>query len=123
MNRPLGRIKVVEVAMWAFVPSAGAVLSDLGAEVVKIETTPAIRCVASASGGITPGTKGFSFMWEIFNRGKRSVGIDLGVRGATDTTAQEAPSGRRCLPHQPAAAGAAQAEDRRRRHHRVDTRN
>ena len=37
MNKPLAGIKVVEVSMWAFVPAAGAVLADMGAEVVKIE--------------------------------------------------------------------------------------
>ena len=30
-------IKVVEVAIYAFVPSAGAALADWGADVVKIE--------------------------------------------------------------------------------------
>jgi crotonobetainyl-CoA:carnitine CoA-transferase CaiB-like acyl-CoA transferase len=28
---------VVEVANWTFVPAAGAVLADLGADVIKIE--------------------------------------------------------------------------------------
>ena len=38
MNRPLEGIKVVEVAMWAFVPAAGGMLSDLGAQVLKIDS-------------------------------------------------------------------------------------
>ncbi len=29
MTRPLAGIKVVEVAMWAFVPAAGGILSDM----------------------------------------------------------------------------------------------
>ena len=37
MDKPLEGIRVVEVAMWAFVPSAGGVLADWGAEVIKIE--------------------------------------------------------------------------------------
>ena len=37
MAGPLEGIKVVEVAMWGFVPSAGGVLADWGADVVKIE--------------------------------------------------------------------------------------
>ena len=37
MSKPLQGIKVVEVAMWAFVPACGGMLSDLGAEVIKIE--------------------------------------------------------------------------------------
>ena len=84
MNKPLDGIKVVEVAMWAFVPSAGAVLSDLGAEVVKLETPAGDPIRGLTTGGIAPGAKGFSYMWDIFNRGKRSITIDLNVEGATD---------------------------------------
>ena len=76
MNKPLKGIRVVEVAMWAFVPSAGAVLSDMGAEVVKIEAPAGDPIRALNAGGIAPGTGGFTFMWEIFNRGKRSVAIE-----------------------------------------------
>jgi len=36
MKRPLEGIKVVEVAMWAFVPAAGGILSDMGATVIKV---------------------------------------------------------------------------------------
>src|SRR5947207_1125961 len=35
MSKPLEGIRVVEVAMWAFVPSAGCVLADWGAEADK----------------------------------------------------------------------------------------
>ena len=37
MTRPLEGIRVVEVAQWWFVPAAGAVLADWGADVIKIE--------------------------------------------------------------------------------------
>ena len=37
MKKPLEGVTVVEVSMWAFVPSAGAVLADWGADVIKIE--------------------------------------------------------------------------------------
>ena len=37
MVRPLEGIKVVEVSTWAYVPSCGAALADMGADVVKIE--------------------------------------------------------------------------------------
>jgi len=36
MDKPLAGIKVVEVAMWAFVPACGGMLSDLGADVIKV---------------------------------------------------------------------------------------
>ncbi len=70
--------------MWAFVPSCGAVLSDWGAEVIKIEPPTGDPIRNLNMGGIAPGTGGFTFMYEIFNRGKRSVAMDLNVEGATD---------------------------------------
>ncbi len=84
MDKPLVGIKVVEIAMWAFVPSAGAVLADLGAEVIKVEPPAGDPIRALNYAGIAPGAYGFTFMWEIFNRGKRSVTIDLNVEGATE---------------------------------------
>jgi crotonobetainyl-CoA:carnitine CoA-transferase CaiB-like acyl-CoA transferase len=84
MSKPLDGVKVVELAMWAFVPSAGAVLSDMGAEVIKIEPTSGDPIRGLNAHGLVPGTKGFTFMWEIFNRGKRSLTLDLAVDGALD---------------------------------------
>ena len=37
MHQPMAGIKVVEVAMYGFVTSAGAVLADWGADVLKVE--------------------------------------------------------------------------------------
>ena len=37
MSNPLDGVRVLEVAQFTFVPSAGAVLADWGADVVKIE--------------------------------------------------------------------------------------
>ena len=37
MRRPLEGVRVLEVAQFTFVPSAGAVLADWGAEVIKVE--------------------------------------------------------------------------------------
>jgi crotonobetainyl-CoA:carnitine CoA-transferase CaiB-like acyl-CoA transferase len=84
MTKPLTGIKVVEVSMWAFVPSAGAVLADLGAEVIKIEPPAGDPIRGLNYAGIAPGQYGFTFMWEIFNRGKRSMTIDLNVDGAAE---------------------------------------
>ena len=36
MRKPLNGVRVLEVAQFTFVPSAGAVPADWGAEVVKI---------------------------------------------------------------------------------------
>jgi crotonobetainyl-CoA:carnitine CoA-transferase CaiB-like acyl-CoA transferase len=66
---------VVEVANWTFVPAAGAVLADLGADVIKIESPNgdpqrALLNMLNLGGGPNP-------FLEIPNRGKRSVTCDL----------------------------------------------
>jgi crotonobetainyl-CoA:carnitine CoA-transferase CaiB-like acyl-CoA transferase len=71
-------IRVLEVAQWWFVPAAGAVLADWGADVIKIEHPvsgdPQRGLMTS---GLVPNTGGVNFMVEQSNRGKRSVGLDL----------------------------------------------
>ncbi len=84
MNQPLAGIKVVEVSMWAFVPATGAVLADMGADVVKIEPPAGDPMRALTYCGIAPGAHGFTFLWEVFNRGKRSITLDLNIEGATE---------------------------------------
>jgi crotonobetainyl-CoA:carnitine CoA-transferase CaiB-like acyl-CoA transferase len=78
MTDAMAGIRVIEIAAFGFVPTAGAVLGAWGAEVIKIEHPeygdPA-RGLATA--GIQPGEKGVHFLWEVFNRGKKSVGLDL----------------------------------------------
>jgi crotonobetainyl-CoA:carnitine CoA-transferase CaiB-like acyl-CoA transferase len=77
MSRPLEGIKVVEVAMWGFVPSAGAVLADWGADVVKVEhaRTADPQRGLKQMGEFVMGTPNPAF--EHPNRGKRSIGLDL----------------------------------------------
>ena len=79
MYDALDGIKVVEVSMFAFVPSAGAVLSDWGANVVRIVHPDYMDPLTNnkAIANLPDIDVGVSFMWEILNRGKRSVGIDL----------------------------------------------
>jgi crotonobetainyl-CoA:carnitine CoA-transferase CaiB-like acyl-CoA transferase len=78
MQDVLAGIRVVEVASWTFVPISGAVLAEWGAEVIKIEHPesgdPQRGLVSS---GLVPGADGVNFMFEIPNRGKRSVGLDI----------------------------------------------
>src|SRR5215470_3219197 len=78
MASMLGGVRVVEVADWGFVPSAGTALSDWGAEVVKVEHPrhgDPIRGLIT--GGVIPGASGRNFIVEQIGRNKRSVGIDL----------------------------------------------
>jgi crotonobetainyl-CoA:carnitine CoA-transferase CaiB-like acyl-CoA transferase len=79
MSGPLDGIRVIEVSSWMFVPSAGAVLVDWGAEVVKIEhpeTGDPQRGLVT-SGLVPGGADGVNFMMEQPNRGKQSVAIDI----------------------------------------------
>jgi len=76
--KPMDGVRVVEVAQFTYVPAAGAVLADWGAEVIKIEhaeTGDAQRGFgylgAVAAGG------SFAPLMEHPNRGKRSVGLAL----------------------------------------------
>src|SRR5215510_7747313 len=78
MTAVLEGVRVVEVADWGFVPSAGTALGDWGAEVVKIEHPrfgDPIRGLIT--GGVIPGASGRNFIVEQIGRHKRSVGIDL----------------------------------------------
>ena len=84
MSKPLAGLKVVEVSMWAYVPSAGAVLSDWGASVIKVETFDGDPMRGLNYSGLDPEALGHSFMYDIFNRGKRSVAMDLKAEGARD---------------------------------------
>src|SRR2546429_4465573 len=74
----LAGTRVVEVATWTFVPISGAVLAEWGADVIKVEHPasgdPQRGLVSS---GLVPGGDGVNFMFEIPNRGKRSVGLDI----------------------------------------------
>ncbi len=79
MSGPLEGITVIEVASWMFVPSAGAVLVDQGATVLKIEhpETGDPQRGLIASGLLPGGAEGVNFMMEQPNHGKRSVAIDI----------------------------------------------
>jgi crotonobetainyl-CoA:carnitine CoA-transferase CaiB-like acyl-CoA transferase len=77
MNKPLAGIKVVEVAMWAFVPAAGGILADMGASVIKVEPPTGDPLRGLQIGNTGPEHHGFVLSWENYNRGKRSITLDL----------------------------------------------
>ncbi|WP_199924596.1 CaiB/BaiF CoA transferase family protein [Streptomyces sp. WM6386] len=79
MTDVLAGVKVLEVAMWTFVPSAGAVLAEWGADVIKVEhpvSGDPQRGLIN-SGFLPDEAGGLNYMMEVPNRGKRSIGIDL----------------------------------------------
>ena len=83
MKKPMTGVRVLEVAQYTFVPSAGAVLADWGADVIKIEnpvTGDAQRGLVTVLGrsASKPGVP-FAPIIEAPNRGKRSVGLSLAL--------------------------------------------
>jgi crotonobetainyl-CoA:carnitine CoA-transferase CaiB-like acyl-CoA transferase len=78
MSGPMEGVRVIEVAIYAFGPAAGAVLADWGADVVKVEHPQSgdpLRGLVAY--GVKPGEGGVTYLWEVLNRGKRSIGIDI----------------------------------------------
>jgi crotonobetainyl-CoA:carnitine CoA-transferase CaiB-like acyl-CoA transferase len=74
-------VRVVELAQWVFVPVAGALLADWGAEVIKIEppeTGDGYRGLVTQ--GIDQQTNQINQAMEMANRGKRSIGLDVRTR-------------------------------------------
>jgi crotonobetainyl-CoA:carnitine CoA-transferase CaiB-like acyl-CoA transferase len=78
MTRPLEGVRILEVAQAAFVPSAALALVDWGAHVIKVEHPERGDMVRGISViGVDPHPSGVRYLWEIFNRGKKSVGVDI----------------------------------------------
>ncbi|GGQ33428.1 CaiB/BaiF CoA transferase family protein [Streptomyces mutabilis] len=76
--RPMEGIRVLEVAMYGFVPSAGAVLADWGADVVKVEhavTGDPQRGLRQTGSFRVEGDPNPNVAHA--NRGKRSLGLDM----------------------------------------------
>jgi crotonobetainyl-CoA:carnitine CoA-transferase CaiB-like acyl-CoA transferase len=68
-------IRVIDLTMWAFVPSAGGVLAHWGADVIKVESPRAPDPMR-----LLPGTAvgaGDSWYFKHYSRGKRSLAMDL----------------------------------------------
>jgi crotonobetainyl-CoA:carnitine CoA-transferase CaiB-like acyl-CoA transferase len=77
-TRPLANVRVLEVATHVFVPMAGAVLAEWGADIIKIEhpeTGDPYRSLVTA--GLHNVYRGVDPFFQSANRGKRSVGLDL----------------------------------------------
>jgi len=77
---PLKGVRVLEVAMYGFVPSAGAVLAEWGADVVKVEhavTGDPQRGLRQTGTLVVKGDPNPNV--DNANRGKRSFGLDMAV--------------------------------------------
>jgi crotonobetainyl-CoA:carnitine CoA-transferase CaiB-like acyl-CoA transferase len=80
MTHVMKGIRVLEVAQFTFVPAAGAILADWGADVIKVEHP--VRGDTQRGflnmGGVTLDPQRHTLI-EHPNRGKRSVGIDVSL--------------------------------------------
>jgi crotonobetainyl-CoA:carnitine CoA-transferase CaiB-like acyl-CoA transferase len=78
MTAILQGVRILEVAEHTFVPAASALLSDWGAEVIKIEHVErgdAMRGLASTGMALVPNN--VHVLLEHSNRGKKSLALDL----------------------------------------------
>ena len=78
MTAPLDNVTVVEIDNWMASPSAGAILADLGADVIKIEPLSGdpMRDMGRPA-KVSEDKKKFDYQFDVSNRGKRSIAIDL----------------------------------------------
>ena len=89
MSAPLAGIKVVEIASFVAVPACGALLADLGAEVIKVEV-PWGEIYRHASPRLAGYDSDFplSAAFNMDNRGKRSLTLDLVLPQAQEALAK-----------------------------------
>ena len=78
---PLAGLRVLELAQIMAGPTCGALLADLGADVIKVEK---IQGGDDARGYREPRVNGVSAPFLILNRGKRGIAIDLKRREGRD---------------------------------------
>jgi crotonobetainyl-CoA:carnitine CoA-transferase CaiB-like acyl-CoA transferase len=89
MSNILHGVRILEVAEHTFVPAASALLSDLGADVIKVEHVErgdAMRGLASTGMAVMGGD--VHALLEHSNRGKRSIAIDLTAPDGRDLLAK-----------------------------------
>lgn len=78
MAQPLAGVRILEVASHVFVPMAGGVLHEWGADVIKIEEPVSGDPYRSlVTMGLHQAHNGIDASFQFTNRGKRSVSIDL----------------------------------------------
>ena len=70
-------VRVVELAQWVFVPVAGALLADWGADVIRIERLEGDPYRGLATQGIGTDRDGVNLSMALANRGKRSIALNL----------------------------------------------
>jgi crotonobetainyl-CoA:carnitine CoA-transferase CaiB-like acyl-CoA transferase len=70
-------VRVIELAQWVFVPVAGALLADWGADVVHVEPKEGDPYRGLVTQGIGAERGGVNLSLALANRGKRSIALDI----------------------------------------------
>jgi len=79
MASALDGVKVIELSTWFAGPTCGMWLGEHGADVVRVEPVEGDPLRAMFSSGVLPAELdiGFNWMWEMANRSKRCITLDL----------------------------------------------
>ena len=86
MSGPVEGVKVVELGVWVAGPATGGILADWGADVVKIE--PPKGDPARTFGAMLGGDLDVNPPFELDNRSKRSIVLDLTTESDRTTAAE-----------------------------------
>ena len=98
-------LKVIDCASWIAGPAAATMLSDFGADVIKIEPPGAGDPVARFDAN--PGKK-VDYYWQLSSRNKRSLALDL-KHPDGQAVLHRLVDVRRCIHYQLSASGARSA--------------
>ena len=77
-------VRVVELAQWVFVPVAGALLADWGADVIRVDHPAGDPYRGLATQGIGTDSGGVNLSVALANRGKRSIALDVRTEGGQE---------------------------------------
>ena len=92
MAAPLDDVAVLEIDNWMAAPSAGAVLADMGARVIKIEPISGdpMRGMSRPVKGerFDEAFKDYDFQFDVDNRGKESIAVALDQPEGADLVRQ-----------------------------------
>lgn len=82
---PLDGITVIELDNWMAAPSAGAILADMGAEVIKVEPLkgdPMRKMGRPAK--VDGDRKNYDYQFDVDNRGKKSIAVAIDTEAGAD---------------------------------------
>jgi crotonobetainyl-CoA:carnitine CoA-transferase CaiB-like acyl-CoA transferase len=83
MEMALEGIKVIEVSTWVAAPMCGVMLAEFGADVIRVEPLNGDPVRGLVPKGASTGS-GFNWWWEMWNRSKRGMALDLGMPEGRD---------------------------------------